>query len=103
MPSLQVGNVVQYVLDSEDVRELFSRRVNIRGRETPRTPNPEYTGKVCAMIVTGVTDANGLITANGKLIMDGDAPEYDLWVTSRPHGHEPGQWHKVPAIAAKKT
>jgi hypothetical protein len=91
-PAPTVGRLIHYRLSTQDVADINRRRrrsaaapKNEWGYIAPRG-NPVSTGQIVPAVVTATY---GGTTINANVLLDGTDT---LWVTSRPHGDEAGQW-----------
>lgn len=98
--SVQIGSIVHYVLDENDVEEITRRRVpNVgHGDNWPagaqaHVGNLVVVGDHIPLIVTVVFGGkDGYV--NGQGLLDGSD---SLWVTSRQYSpfHDTGTWHEA--------
>jgi len=99
---MRVAMPVLYRLSETDVAEIEHNRSIYQNAEPPagvqiHRGNPVKVGQPFLMIVTAVWAEEfpgneppyGL---NGQVILDGNDT---LWVTSREHGEQPGQWCEI--------
>lgn len=107
-----IGRTVLYTLTEHDAKTINKRRADFGAfRASLHGVNPDpghrgatghvahygnraYPGDVYPAVLVRVWD-EATVTVNARVLLDGTDT---LWVTSRPEGDQPGQWHWPPRV-----